>query len=50
MHTSVIIKKGVNMSIIDTFDNETEAMIHLEDVCQKSTIQLDVCILSLIHI
>ena len=48
------------MSIIDTFDNETEAMIHLEDVCQKSTIQLDVCIinfsykimqaLSLIHI
>lgn len=23
------------MSIIDTFDNETEAMIHLEDVCQK---------------
>ena len=34
------------MSIIDTFDNETEAMIHLEDVCQKSTIQLDVCIIN----
>lgn len=34
------------MSIINSFDKETKAMINLEDILEKSEIQLDACIIN----